>query len=157
MVSASRRPTGNRRSGPADQINDGPPPLWVARGRDDTGRLVDRVNDSLERRLADAGAVERDLVVGPDVARRIEHRLPSDLHAPGADDLLEARREATPALARNLTSRIRRNFLRAPPCHHRPIVDLDLVAQACQTSESPPTGRGRSGSGLRKAPAATTR
>jgi hypothetical protein len=74
--------------GPAEETDDGRAPLRVARRRDDPGGLVDRVDDSSDRTVADPGAVERDLVVGRNVPRRVEHLLTADPHPPRADDLL---------------------------------------------------------------------
>ena len=85
MLSASSRPTGYRRRASLDQVDDGRAAVRVARGRDDPGGLVERVDDA----LLDAGeraAVELD-ALAVDLARRIELAHAVDAHAPGAHDL----------------------------------------------------------------------
>ena len=97
MLSASSRPTGYSRTprSPAE-LDDGRPAVGVARGRDDAGRLVERVDDvlALER---DRLAVDEHRLGAVDVARRVEHavaRRPS--RGPGAMICSAPRREATP-------------------------------------------------------------
>jgi hypothetical protein len=73
---------------PTDQADDGRAPLRVTRCRYDARRLVDGVHHSFDRAFTNPAAVERDLVARSHVARWIEHRLATDPHPPGADDLL---------------------------------------------------------------------
>ena len=52
VVSASSRPTGTTRGSVGDEVDDGRPPLRVARGRDDAGGLVEQdVGEPLELEL----------------------------------------------------------------------------------------------------------
>ncbi len=60
-----------------DERDDGPAPLWVAGGGDDTGRFVDRVDDELLRTRADRLSVELDTALLVDVASRVGDGLAS--------------------------------------------------------------------------------
>jgi len=68
--------------GAADQADDGRASLRIARRRDDARRLVDRVDDASDRVVANAPAVERDLVARLDPARRVEDRLATNPDPP---------------------------------------------------------------------------
>ena len=81
----SSRPTGHDPRLVADEVDDGRPPLRVARGRDDAERLVQQ--DVASSCFPTALAVDLD-----DVARRHERvqlaRLAVDGHAAGLDQLV---------------------------------------------------------------------
>ncbi len=88
------------------QRDDGRTPLRVARGRDDAGRLVERVHDPLvdgrDRPAVDRDRVRRSPRRAPDRSRPT----PPTVTRPARTISSDARREATPAEARYLARRI---------------------------------------------------
>jgi len=62
-------------------------PLGVASGRNDAGRLVDRINDA-RLLVLHVSAVDSHLVARSDVTGGVRHRLLTDGHPSGPDDLL---------------------------------------------------------------------
>ncbi len=74
--------------GRANQIDDGRAAVRVARGGNDAGRLVERVDDADGRRAADVLAVDLDPLLAADVAGRVGDHLAIDEDAPVEHELL---------------------------------------------------------------------
>ncbi len=100
-LSASSRPTGYRRSSARHERDDRPAAVGVAGGRDDAGRLVQRVHDPFGL-AANRPPVHGDVVALGHVARRVgAPSLRPTVTRPARMSSSAARRDATPADAKN--------------------------------------------------------